>query len=222
MALKTPDQRVLPQPNPQLSRGAAWAVVVENDGWVKTVVHRFVTRIMGGSPSYFGYSAAAMFDELLSTAYESALVAAETFDPAKGFTFTTYSHKVIWRDLTDELVRWRSNTSATEYEMRFEAEMDQQRGGDPERSGDFLHEDVNAALMVDPFDDIDGQLDAERDAAKVRAALNEREFLTLALTAEGYTPKEIGQKLGITGGNARVILHRARDKARATLEGAAA
>lgn len=206
-----------------MSREDAWAVVVENDRLVKWILRQFVDRITAGGNDYYGYTKNDMFDELLAAAYESMLVAVESFDQSKGYTLSTYAEKVLWRDLTDEVIRWRATTAGQDGDLSIERLLIPQHelvnGND---QWDPKVNEVLQALAVDPFDRIDEQLDVESAVSAVRAALKPLEFAALALTADGFTPKEIAGKLGITNGNARVILHRARDKAREVLEGVAA
>jgi len=197
-------------------------VVVENEGLVKWVLNQFVNRICSGGNAdsrYFGYAREDMFAELLPAAYESALIAVESFDPSKGYTLSTYAEKVMWRDLTDEIVRWRSNTGTSDGDLSIEEllvqEHDQANGGD-DRHNPAVNE-VLEATSVDPFDAIDDVLDSQDTVARVQDALTDREFAALALTAEGFVPKEIARRLSVSEGNARVILHRARQKAQAVL-----
>jgi DNA-directed RNA polymerase specialized sigma24 family protein len=49
------------------------------------------------------------------------------------------------------------------------------------------------------------------------ADLNDRERLAITRTAEGDSPAEFAKDLGVTSGNARVILNRARRKLRASV-----
>lgn len=204
--MKTPDQRALPRERSAWSREDAWATVVENDRLVKATVHRFVAGLAAQGPHFYGYTREALFEEFLPVAYEGALKAAEAFDPGRGLELSTLMVNVMRRDLINEIPRWIRTTGIDwEQEVSLDSLVEQY--------GDFAEVVLDLPAAPGPED----LLDAYFTFQVVHDALSEREYQVLTLTSDGYTPKEISERLGISDGNARVILHRARAKAKEAL-----
>lgn len=193
-------------------------MVVDNDRLVKWVLNKFVGKITHNRAGHFGYTRQALFEEFLPAAYEGALVAAETFNPKRGFEFSTYAEQVIWRDLSEEFRRWRGHsaidaTREVSLDMMLEPSGTQSEATETQTNPRLKDTD----FAVDPFEDIDEQIDAAAAVEALRTVLTPIEFEVLRLTGDGYTPKDISKRLSFSNGNARVILHRARAKAQKTL-----
>jgi RNA polymerase sigma factor (sigma-70 family) len=81
---------------------------------------------------------------------------------------------------------------------------------------------ISTVDVPDPWDEIDGRLDASRHADELRRALalltpDEREVLLL-VAWERLTPAEVALTLGIPQGTARSRLHRARHTLQGVVE----
>ena len=81
---------------------------------------------------------------------------------------------------------------------------------------------ADGAWSVPPAPLPEERLLAEETLARVRAAIaalpERQQEVILLRDIEGWEPEEVNEALGITDGNQRVLLHRARAKVRDELE----
>lgn len=134
-------------------------------------------------------------DDALAHAYYGLVMAAQRFDPTKGFCFSTYAYWCIHNHILRGL---KANEKMIGVDVT-EPEHDYER---------------SRTWTPTPTSDHTGAAANRLDVAEMMRHIDCAGRLVLRMHAEGYTNQEIGQYLSITRERVRQIKNRAIDRIR--------
>ncbi len=205
MSRQTADQRRLPAPSDRIPRSEAWVAVLKNTGLIVDTVNEVVDNVTHHSP-VFGLPPDEIKDEAFGAAYEGALRAVETFDPERGFTFSTYAVKVIRNQIFGALevmflaqgagLARKGETGA------FFVPLEEARGrpDDGQRFEERIEERVDYETR-------------KSDGWRCIDELPDKEAAVMRLFASGLSRDEVAAALGMTKNQVKWCLKHARKRA---------
>lgn len=137
------------------------------------------------------------YDDLIEIAFYALCIAAKTYDPSKGSTFSTYAIRVFDNEFNQEARKARSKGRQMYYGSD---SLDRMTGDDLELMGVVAYGETPEEIMLG----IDG---CESIWKVIRKVTKKRRWQEVVeLKAKGLNQREIAEKLGMTQSNvSRVI-----------------
>lgn len=134
-------------------------------------------------------------NDYISAGFYAFYKAIMSFEPEKGYTFSTYAYPVITNEL--KTVNIRNSTIQKKFESNIES-LDSPKtitdGDGVIKDIDFINE-----IIDDEFKDSDAKLNIDILVDKIQELLTPRSFDMFKMLSMGYTHEMIGKKYGITG-----------------------